>query len=659
MIVGNNNRNNSNNRRSIYQSRLVENNPIVVQLIEFGYSKIYSRRVFYYFHPEDLEEALNYMSVDNGIIQHRFIQDRRNNSNKMCYICGEEEDKHLIELNVNNINSNIIEEDKKDENDNINNNGNKIILKDNIIHSRNFSIKEDNNKNEINNNFLASERNELKLKKENINLNNIDQKIIYNNIEVSNDYPIETQKSNDSKLSQKMECPICNDDFIETEKNKVEKCGHSFCDSCWYDFLSVNIKENKLPSIKCLEHDCGEKLTDEFIINLLNSDTTLIKKYKRYKLELEIMKDPNKKLCPYPDCDSYLELKEIREKDVKCLNNHKYCFVCLKKPHGTLPCEAKMDSSLINYAKNHFVKKCPKCGIITEKNNGCNHITCSNCGHQWCWLCNETYIAGHFNDGKCKGFQFFQPKNDYEIKLVMEGKIKRDELPRSQIQFINDDDVVNIDILAHNDINVGINHNPMEQEINIEQGYNLLTTPKKIIIFILYILFGHFLYTIEALADFLRDRELFFYLIIVFANSIAFWIQFIYINIILLIPILFIYGIKELLYNFPSCPGNYGKKLILLIMNLITSKYISTFLRSWKKIIEDSILSTLPDIQSKFQKIVFISGALMHIVILFPQRLIFNGIYIILTFFCNNVNDCFRALDEDLKTTFDFSLLDR
>jgi hypothetical protein len=319
MIIGNNNRNNINNRRSLYQSRLVENNPIVVQLIEFGYSKIYSRRVFYYFHPEDLEEALNYMSVDNGIIQHRFIQDRRNNSNKMCYICGEEEEIHLIELNVNNINSNIIEEDKKDEIDYRNNIGNKVILKDNIIHSRNSSIKEDNNKNEINNNFLASERNGLELKKENINLNN----------------PKEPQKLNDSKLSQKMECPICNDDFIETEKNKVEKCGHSFCDSCWYDFLSVNIKENKLPSIKCLEHECGEKLTDEFIINLLNSDTTLIKKYKRYKLELEIMKDPNKKLCPYPDCDSYLELKEIREKDVKCLNNHMYCFVCLKKPHGT------------------------------------------------------------------------------------------------------------------------------------------------------------------------------------------------------------------------------------------------------------------------------------------------------------------------------------
>ena len=73
-------------RNSIFASRIAEVNPIVEQLIEFGYDNIYSRRVFYYLHPEDVEEALNYMAEENGIIQHRFVQDRRNISNKRCYI---------------------------------------------------------------------------------------------------------------------------------------------------------------------------------------------------------------------------------------------------------------------------------------------------------------------------------------------------------------------------------------------------------------------------------------------------------------------------------------------------------------------------------------------------------------------------------------------
>ena len=49
-------------------------------------------------HPEDLEEALNFMSIENNIIQHKFLKDR-NPLNKLCYICGEREDNHLKELN--------------------------------------------------------------------------------------------------------------------------------------------------------------------------------------------------------------------------------------------------------------------------------------------------------------------------------------------------------------------------------------------------------------------------------------------------------------------------------------------------------------------------------------------------------------------------------
>ena len=38
-------------------------------------------------------------------------------------------------------------------------------------------------------------------------------------------------------------------------------------------------------------------------------------------------------------------------------------------------------------------KKCPKCGASIEKNQGCMHMTCRNCKHEFCWLCTGDWKA--------------------------------------------------------------------------------------------------------------------------------------------------------------------------------------------------------------------------------------------------------------------------
>ena len=477
---------NKKNKSNIFNSIIAEENPIVLQLEEFGYDNIYSRRVLYYLHPEDLEEALNYMAIENGIIQHLFVYDRDISNNK-CYICGEEKKMHLNELfsNIilnNNENNNIdvdnslrYEESKKEEND-INHDESQNNYTNYILNTEGDLINSSRNSKENAKEELSTPG--QKSKEQNIKnqiLNNITKPELKNNEKMIN-------------------CEICNELFLETKNNKLEKCGHAFCNECWFDSLSIKIKENKLSSMKCLDYNCKEKLSDDFIRNIINKDSTLLKKYKRYKLELEIINSPNKKLCPYPNCDSYLELKDLLNKDVTCKNNHIFCFECLKKPHGNKPCNEDIDKSLIDYAKNNFVKKCPQCGVIIEKNNGCNHITCTQCGYQWCWLCNEKYNVNHFQEGKCKGFQFFKPKNAYEIKLLMEGKINLDELPESQRQnnfnfFENNLDLGMENPFRVNDINIfDANDLRLDEIINIRPE-NPRTLSKPTIL--LFILFGN------------------------------------------------------------------------------------------------------------------------------------------------------------------------
>ena len=68
------------------------------------------------------------------------------------------------------------------------------------------------------------------------------------------------------------------------------------------------------------------------------------------------------------------------------------------------------------------IKRCPQCHFYTEKNKGCNHMTCPECQYQWCWLCEGKYNPEHFAKGKCSGKQFIQADS---LEQVREIQIER------------------------------------------------------------------------------------------------------------------------------------------------------------------------------------------------------------------------------------------
>ena len=251
------------------------------------------------------------------------IELRINNENNICYLCGENKNIHLN----SNINNSIIS------NINILNRNSYINLNNNIENKDNIEDKKsDNNKD--------GEEDE---KIENNNENNIKNKNKVDGDKISFQNNTFIFNLNDTfellkKKKERKECNACLEMFCPNDYNTLKPCKHSFCNDCWYKYLSIKILENKLTSIKCLDYECQEKPDDIFILNLLYSNTNLIEKYKKFKMQLEIINDPNKKSCPFPNCDSYLELKDDKNKYVKCLNNHEFCYLCLNKPHGNLPC---------------------------------------------------------------------------------------------------------------------------------------------------------------------------------------------------------------------------------------------------------------------------------------------------------------------------------
>ena len=235
----------------------------------------------------------------------------------------------------------------------------------------------------------------------------------------------ENENSNLSLNPSKI-CSICDNELTEEEyeHNKLQ-CEHISCDECWYKYLSSRITEAKVANIKCFAYKCETDLTEEFINSKISKDDKIVQKFKEFTFKNEIMRSSNKKFCPFPGCDSYIE-RINKEKYVECKNGHKCCYICLKDWHGTAECDEELDKDFQLWKENKIIKRCPQCKFYTEKNEGCNHMTCAECQYQWCWLCEGKYTYDHYQEGKCKGNQFIQANSLEEVEKIRKGNQHRD-----------------------------------------------------------------------------------------------------------------------------------------------------------------------------------------------------------------------------------------
>ena len=547
--INKNSNSNSIQKENLYSNSLysisysILDNPIMNKLLELGYDYKLSKKLISYLNPRSIEQAIDYLLIENGIIQHHFIEDL-NNENK-CKICEKKREEHLIFISID---SNEIERNSI----NLTNNSYRINNEEKI--SINFSsIKNNNSINKSNNNEIKS------LKGLSFPFNETEKKI----------------------------CPICEEECVKNDEIQLENCFHSFCKICWLTYIKNELIEKKQIKIKCMDHLCNEILPEMVIYTIIKDDKNLISKYNENKLRQEILNNPKKKFCPYPNCNSYAILNEKNNKNVKCENGHLFCFYCLQKPHDNLECNKELDEKMEEFAKKKFIKKCPNCGCWTEKIDGCNHITCIECTYQWCWLCNNKYTSEHYSSGKCKGFQFFKPKNEEEIQLAFEGKI---QLRDDEIQdfFFLDDDFPRINF---NNI---INNNNFQRRVlfNVENfGFW-----KKFFLVNFFLLFGTIIVIICESGDYLPIFQIednlylihtfYFFFVITFGLSI-FFIQ-IFINFLILLLMIIFKSLDDFFQDFYSliiklknCSvlTDYGSSLLNIYFNFITF-FISLFFGS-------------------------------------------------------------------------------
>ena len=154
----------------------------------------------------------------------------------------------------------------------------------------------------------------------------------------------------------------------------------------------MDIKETRVSSSKCPAKECNHTITENEAESILGPD------FPKYKAALKKecdRKDPLIAMCPRENCNgsTRLDKKPIIIEFLICNScNCSYCCICgLEKVFHKEKCEA-VDESSLNYQKKN-TKPCPSCKSQIEKSIGCDHMTCTKCEYEFCYICLGPYYV--------------------------------------------------------------------------------------------------------------------------------------------------------------------------------------------------------------------------------------------------------------------------
>ncbi|CAF0990366.1 unnamed protein product [Didymodactylos carnosus] len=255
-------------------------------------------------------------------------------------------------------------------------------------------------------------------------------------------------------ISLANECGICYSVFELGCERIVISCDHQFCKQCWQNYLTVKIQEGSVHNIFCPAYDCFSFVPNEIIEKCVTKE--MARRYLQFDIKAFVDSNPNFKWCPYPNCglavqsplDRIQQSSHMKEfsKSVNCINGHYFCWDCLQEGHEPASCQNWKDwfDKLLEIKPEELKgtdeeeeiaanclwlvtnsKKCPNCSISIQKNEGCNHIKCVKCKHDFCWICLEVWkkhsstTGGYF---QCNRYEHVNKIVAKERELITEAE---------------------------------------------------------------------------------------------------------------------------------------------------------------------------------------------------------------------------------------------
>jgi len=217
------------------------------------------------------------------------------------------------------------------------------------------------------------------------------------------------------KEDAKYQCQVClDDDFNLKDIFVLETCKHFLCQDCMTQHMVSLINNNKSSHMECPIFQCSSPITYVEVKRSVNPEE--FQRYEQFTLGGVLGLDDNCRWCPRRGCQTPTignpDSPMIRCPKPNC--HFTYCFNCKVEWHADITCEQyeqwKKDNGnggdLFEKWRQKNTKPCPNCKTNIQKNGGCNHMTCTSCKYEFCWLCSEKYNSGHFSSkfNKCQQF---------------------------------------------------------------------------------------------------------------------------------------------------------------------------------------------------------------------------------------------------------------
>jgi len=192
-------------------------------------------------------------------------------------------------------------------------------------------------------------------------------------------------------------CGICYDDtpFVGFHLG----CQHVYCRDCYSMYAQSKLSEGPgCVRTPCPSPKCTQRLTPGCWKSLLAE--VGVEEYSKLVVRNYIETNKKYRYCPGVSCSYVAE--SVGPTLVLCPGcSTSFCFSCGKDDHRPCSCDAvakweeknRNESESLRWIQVN-TKTCPSCKVAVEKNGGCNHMSCSHCRHQFCWICSGNWV-GH------------------------------------------------------------------------------------------------------------------------------------------------------------------------------------------------------------------------------------------------------------------------